>query len=103
MKGEPLRSPFALNQGSDRKIRKKACVPQDPPNRKDATTRAQAFLLRKEGEPFAGAPFALNQGSDRKIRKKACVPQDPPNRKDANRRLFYLVGLQGLEPWTNRL
>ena len=49
--GEPFAgAPIALNQGSDRKICKKACVPQDPPNRKDATTRAQAFLLRKEGE-----------------------------------------------------
>ena len=68
---------------------------QGEPKRRRAFCRRR-FLLRVFSS--VGQSSRLITGWSR-VR----VPEDPPNKKDAIWRLFYLVGLQGLEPWTNRL
>ena len=54
-----------------------------------------------EREP-SGFPFAFNQGMDCSLVYRRNVP--PTKQKKTPDGVFFcLVGLQGLEPWTNRL
>lgn len=55
----------------------------------------------REREP-PGFPFAFNQGKDRSL---VLAERSPPTKqkKTPDGVFFCLVGLQGLEPWTNRL